>query len=684
MNSNRVIMVNPNLGHPRILNYKENTNKSNFKTNLLFITEIKNPIKFKNVIINCLSLIPIYEYKWKLTQYIKKRGFSERLKNLWKSLKRILSWKRKEKEFEFTLQEWDKFGIQSQTKVKIEKRDIKKLRPHVFRGSPIIAKIIDISSVKSTKINNPDFIEDQFCRPQPYLNRLKVFGNLKFYYTVTIEFTLNNEMLNFLSEKRFLMFDLLFKNTDFGKSINYHALVISKNNWINLSIVQATDLHIAKRNDQMYLIIYSMYQKLRKSNIKTINQIEKTGTKLKEKLSIKNSLNKIDLTYRKRLINPNNLFRKFITIINEKVLNKEIDFVVFTGDLVDFSVRSKISKEYDNEFEYERSNWKIFKNILLNINQSEKKGVRDTEEILCPIFTITGNHDYRPWQYDLNWGGIYKKVGLKKEEAKALKEEYSASPIKSILKSDNSLKGYLLEINPSLDYYFKLGNLIFIFLNTGSDSYKKISDFISGSPSLTGFSQRQIKFLKNIIKYRSDGNSKAILWMHAPPVNTRFKRGVFSRIKKLFKKVIKIQIEQFRESKIGDYKRKKEKSRIDNKFNIRFGTITSNWKKLMNFCQDNCVITISGHTHLLNEYRLERIHKGDLRKREESEESIAVFYDDYSELYQNKQLIEKHHPFIVQTPALGFKSHKKPGKVGAYREIKIEKGKLASFKIKYL
>jgi hypothetical protein len=46
--------------------------------------------------------------------------------------------------------------------------------------------------------------------------------------------------------------------------------------------------------------------------------------------------------------------------------------------------------------------------------------------------------------------------------------------------------------------------------------------------------------------------------------------------------------------------------------------------------------------------------------------------------------IEKHKPFIVQTPPLGFKSYKKSSKVGAYREILIKNGKLSSFQVKYI
>jgi Icc-related predicted phosphoesterase len=427
-----------------------------------------------------------------------------------------------------------------------------------------------------------------------------------------------------------------------------------------------------------------MYRKFRKRNIKKIKQIKTNPPKIIGNNDIRKSLFNIDLSFKKRLINPNNLFRKFVKKVNKKVIKNNIDFVIITGDIVDFTNISNISSNQKTIFAYENSNWKIFKDILLNIDQTNKKGIKSSEEILCPIFTIPGNHDYRPWQYDLNWGGIYKKIGLKKIEAQALKDEYSASPIRAILKSENALEGYLSEINASLDYYLKLGKSLLIFLNSGADSYKKMTDFISGSPSLTGLTHKQIEFLNNIIKSKYNKESQIFLCLHAPPINTREKRGIISRIKKKFKKMMRIHLDQFRESKFAGLKRKREKARIDNKFNIKYGTISSNWENLINFCFKYCTLIISGHTHMLNEYRLENSFPKSSSDEENNDSSIAVFYDNYSEHYNIFKNQQKYIPFIVQTPALGLKSSKRLKKAGAYREIKIKDGKLSSFQVNYV
>jgi Icc-related predicted phosphoesterase len=475
-----------------------------------------------------------------------------------------------------------------------------------------------------------------------------------------LEFSLNEEIIDFLFDYEFIMFDTIYNSDNFKPKINNHSLVITKNDWKSINIIQVTDLHLAERNDQMLKKVKKMYKNKR--------------------LEISNEkLTKLTSSVEKRLINPNNLFRKFIKEMNKRVLENEIDFIFITGDIVDFSIPSYQSPHQENLFDYEKSNWKIFKDIILHMNSPTNEIIEESEELLCPIFTIPGNHDYRPWQYDLNWGGIYKKVGLKKIEAQAIKNEYSASPIKAILKSEKALNGYLTEINASLDYSLKFDKSIFIFLNSGADSYREITDFVRGNPSLTGVSKKQIKFIKNIVNFTETNNHQVILSIHGPPINTPLKRGIISRFKKLFKKSALTSIDQFKESKFKKINKKKEKVRIDNKFNINYGTVSANWEELINFCYNYCILTLSGHTHILNEYRLQRINEN-----KNDDFSIAVFYDDYSDTCINTRKIKKKAPFIVQTPALGFRSYKKPGRVGGFREIKIKNNKLYSFKVKYL
>lgn len=518
--------------------------------------------------------------------------------------------------------------------------------------------VIKIEKINPIQLDNLNHVKNEHFTPLKYLKRLENFKNLENFYVVLLSVSLNEEIFNFLEDFNFLMFDLLYLDGSLEKRINYHSLVITKNDWKNFNIVQATDLHVAERNDHM------------------IKKIEDSYKKEDQALNLKQS----NLaTLRERIVNPNDHLRGFIKEMNAKILQNKLDMIFLTGDLVDFTISSIKSPEQENNFEYEKSNWKVFREIILNIYEPPTSEILEPEELLCPIFTNLGNHDYKPWQYDLSWFAMYKKVGLKKSEAEALKEEYSISPIRAILKSQNAIDAYLIEINPSLNFFLKLGQVLFIFINSGADSYKELGDYVTGSPSLTGITETQVKYLENVVNLKKEKDDTVILALHGPPINTPLKRGLITRIGKIFNRDKKVDLEEFRESNFGVSKNKLQDSRIDNKFNLQYGTISSNWEFAFNFCFKHCLLTLSGHTHLLNEYRLSQVNNN-----ETNEPEIAVYYDDYSNIFWNSSKIKKNGPFVVQTPALGFKSYKRPGKVAGYRLLKFKKGKLSSFQVKYV
>ncbi|MFX1258639.1 MAG: metallophosphoesterase, partial [Promethearchaeota archaeon] len=396
---------------------------------------------------------------------------------------------------------------------------------------------------------------------------------------------------------------------------------------------------------------------------------------------------------RKRLINPNNQFRKFIKIMNRKVLENNLDFIALTGDLVDFTVLSRLSKEVRKigQFEYDDSNWKIFKQIVLNSkDQKNYRGIIKGEELLCPIFTIVGNHDYRPYHYDITWAEMYKKIGLNAAEAVALNELLSASPITAIVKTTMALKGYLSEINPSLDFFLSLGNNNFIFLNTGSDSFKNFKDLIMGHPSVTGLLNKQIIFLENLINHKIKENPNTFLFLHGPPINTGEKKISIKLFEKKGSRIIKNKVEDFKESILKKLGKITSKARIDGSFNVKYGTVSSNWERLIEFCKDYCILTLAGHTHIQREYRLEdpetktKVYAALPFSLKKIENPAAVFFDDYSEKLTDAESIESYGPFVVQTPALGLGGYKNPETAGAYREIILENEKLISFKVKYI
>jgi Icc-related predicted phosphoesterase len=688
----KALLISPNLGHPLFLDIDRKFEQKEFEVNLLFVSNIKDTDNFERFIKHALNFIPILEYKWKLKAYFEKEK-EERLerkkkRSIWDKIKSIFSRKKKKKEeelppvLELTDSTGKKFDI-------VQAERIETLRPRAFRGDLIKATLLKVEPVKTCEIDSIKF--DNYYSPRNYLIKYNIYSGLNKFYKATIRFKLTKEVLEYLESFNFIMFDLSFLNR-----VSYHSIVVSKNKWSDFKFIHATDLHLAERNDRIYEIVKKWNVLVRKSDLGELLAQGAKAVSFFQRLLIKKPEDKIPIKsnepLRKRLINPNNNFRKFIKLVNKKVNKNDLDFVVLTGDLVDFVILSKIPTEKRKtlDFNYKDSNWRIFKEILLNFPQEKRRGMVSGEEILCPVFTIPGNHDYRPFHYDLRWGNLYRKIGLNSSEVMGLNEELMANPISSITKSFSALKAYLIEFNSSLDYYIKLGNNNFIFLNTGSDSFKKLMDFLSGHPSVTGISEKHIKYLENIINHKIEPENNTYLMLHGPPINPKKKISALKRyaMSKPSKELI-TKIDEFKESLIQNL----SLARIDNKFDVQYGTISTNWEILLKFCLDFCILTLSGHTHELKEFRLS--DPQDLKTKivdthtspfnlKKLENPVVIYYDIYSELYNNPEDIENNAPFVVQTPALGLGSYKNPKSESAFREIVIKKGRLASFKVKYL
>jgi len=698
----KVLLTSPNLGHPLFLDIDSKFKQKEFEVNLLFVSNIKNTENFEKFIKHRLNFIPILEYKWKLKTYFEKEK-EERLerkkkRSIWDKIKSIFSRKKKkEEELPPVLELIDSTGKKFDI---VQAGKIETLRPQAFRGDLIKGTLLKIEPVKTCEIDNSKF--DSYYSPRNYLIKYNIYSGLNEFYKATINFKLSKEVLEFLEGFNFVMFDLWQEMPNKEIRVSYHSIVVSKNKWSDFKFFHATDLHLAERNDRIYEIVKKWNVLVRKSDFGELLAQGAKAVSFFQRLLIKKPKPddqipiKSTEPLRKRFVNPNNNFRNFIKLVNKKVNKNDLDFVVLTGDLIDFAILSKIPREKRKniDFNYKDSNWRIFKGILLNFPQEKRRGMVSGEEILCPIFTIPGNHDYRPFHYDLRWGNLYRKIGLLQSEVIALNEELMANPISSITKTFSALKAYLIEFNASLDYFIKLGNNNFIFLNTGSDSFKKLMDFLSGHPSVTGISEKHIKYLENIINSKIEPENNNYLMLHGPPINPKKSISAIKRyaMSKQSEELL-TKIDEFKESLIQKLGKSLSLARIDNKFDVQYGAVSTNWEKLLKFCLDFCILTLSGHTHELKEFRLSASQ--DLKTKvvdtptspfslKKLENPAEIYYDIYSELYNNPEDIENNGPFVVQTPALGLGSYKNPKSASAFREIVIKKGKLASFKVKYL
>ncbi|MHA2184702.1 MAG: metallophosphoesterase family protein [Promethearchaeota archaeon] len=684
----RFMIVYPNLGQPLFLNFDPNLKEKELQAELLIISDILDPNKFETQIKDHIKLLPVFDYMWRLRKLYdkikKEQAIVDKKISFWARRKKKKATLKKTKVFNEEIKEK---GIDIDFKSDDIDYKLKKLRVHPYRGKPIFPPVIKVKQVYPIPITDPSYLDSFY--PQDYLRKYEVFGTLNKFYRIQIRFTVSKDIQTFLEERNFIMFDLVLAN----ERINFHSIVLSKQDWTNFKFIQATDLHLADRNDRIYSSIKNWTESSIKKDVDDFLDTFAKKLKLKHKKPPEEKqLTEIKTPLRKRLINPNNQFRKFIKIVNREVLKNNIDFIVITGDIVDYAVLSRYTEKVRkfNEFKYEESNWQVFKNILLNAKgQREDKGVGKGEELLCPIFTTVGNHDFRPYHYDITWGEMYTKIGLNAAEAIALNELFSASPITALVKTTLALKGYLSEINPSLDFSLNLGEFHLIFLNSGSDSFKNFRDLITGHPSVTGLISKQIRFLENLLNHRLNDQANTFLFLHGPPINTGDAKLSINIFEKKGERFIKETPDEFKESLLRK-QGQSSKARLDKAFNVKYGTISSNWERLLEFCKDHSILTLTGHTHTKKEFRLEepgiktKVYASPPFSLKKIENPAAVFYDDYSDLYTDAESIQKYGPFIVHTPALGLGGYKNPETAGAYREIIVKDGKLSSFKVMYI
>lgn len=335
-----------------------------------------------------------------------------------------------------------------------------------------------------------------------------------------------------------------------------HAIYVHETlkNSDEFTIFHITDTHIARRNDKIPELLCQVRNK------KECEQIAgKYG-------------------------NFNDNLRAFIKMANERWRSENGKvLVVLTGDIVDYyfdgwwdgkficgqgeHAKYRADEEAKNKSDgsvWGYSNVGKFREIILG---TDKKG----EELLCPLFTVLGNHDYLMNEILLNFdislgpfklksrdtsdafnlsfdegreydywafprnGGKHKSI----RERKNFKENIDKNNWKASLNQDWSfwlakpkswqLGHYLCQINYDLDFKLNIGNHQVLCLNTGNDRYPRQEefagiehqededkDYIAGGPHNRGITSEHINLLDNAI----NSNQKGFIFVftHAPLV----------------------------------------------------------------------------------------------------------------------------------------------------------------------
>ena len=549
-----------------------------------------------------------------------------------------------------------------------------------IRKSEIKGKFKSIAKAPVLSLGDPKLVSSYgFEGPRKKPLNGKLYGTKDTYYIANVEFKFKRSLKKQINKRGYVMCDLVqnFPDLDGITKINYHSVVLSTQKWEDLTIIHATDLHIAKRNDEALPYLMEKYD----------------GTITEKALALFDFFAKKDVNLiEERLINPNNNFRMFIKLMNEFRKEKKADFAVITGDIVDFCTRSDFGHKA-TVFDFQNTNWSIFLNILLNNELIFRPDVKPKyifpgEELMIPIFTVPGNHGYRCYHYSFKWGPLNRILNLRPMEVLHFRDVVPANPVSALLLSNKTMMGYNQYINPYQDFHVKFGEHLLVMLDSGYDSAKKIKELFHFDPAAVGFSEDQVEFVKNIAMNHENNKGIKIAAFHAPVLNPMPLKIMKKKIRSQFKKVGFKTMEDFKEPILS---KNYEIARSDGLLNFKYGCIANNWADTLDTFNKYNFLVLNGHTHNLFECRTENTDEKSIIPsfdfgfiKTNVDVPAAIYIDDYSFKHTDSDYFTSNLSFHLQTAAMGPKPHGKDGKVGPFRKIKIKNNKLASFTVDYV
>ncbi len=299
--------------------------------------------------------------------------------------------------------------------------------------------------------------------------------------------------------------------------------VYAKALWDNFGIIHATDLHLSRR-------------------------VEDFRRKLRE-LGLENAVEQYNCF--------NDNFRDMVHYANYLYDSGKLDLILITGDVTDY-----IFEKDDNQ--QGGGNFYFFEQLVrgLWVSPTDEPG----EELRVPVFTILGNHDYRPNGYDLlcdldlgdegrwdwwpdwlytpakskNING-YAAHNLTLEESLALqgghKEQLDSEAAYDMVRVDpKALRYYHERINDKLSYTFQLGRhrVVMIdsrwelgivegtfrdYLRLALNSFDEDArNWLAQHPNCMGFEDNELQMVKDTLE-AIDRDALVIVGVHAPPIN---------------------------------------------------------------------------------------------------------------------------------------------------------------------
>jgi 3',5'-cyclic AMP phosphodiesterase CpdA len=576
------------------------------------------------------------------------------------------------------------------------------------RGDLIALHLVEIEKIEELDFRDQPVLEEENCIVWDINNCVfqfdDVFGKREHLYRVKLEIreliTIEKLMKN--SSRDFLLFDIVHDIPNLSENkTNYHSIAIFDKDWKDFSFIHASDFHIARRND---FILHYLRENVR-------SKLKRFGTKEKKLSKIDKFVLTRDFEFKEEFqddryeelrtakYNFNYNLRKLIEYANNRASERNLDFMLMTGDLIDYLNIARGNYQYKNNF-------LVFLDILLGRNKGLEKppflGSDDEfvnkREIMVPIFTTIGNHDYRKSHYGLKFGQIHKIFGMTHSDVKGYYDIKFFNYFTALRSHDKFLKDYFRYFNPNLNFNLKIGEKYnFIFLDTGQDSMADVHDLLTGGPSTKGIKEYQVDLLRAYIRLAH--NKKVIIVMHTPPISP----NLSSRKRRKYKKKLKIKNRQlkwsdFYENNLRSYD---GTGRLDKILNLKYQTIMYNWSTLLKiFTGSDKIIrrkvdfVMCGHTHTLKEYRLkeakktERINFGfwffPIYIEVPCEIYASRYRDKFKEIKDPLDLrvwFDVNKPFVFQVQAIGPLSAKLKFKPPGFRYYTIKDNQMISAKV---
>jgi hypothetical protein len=321
------------------------------------------------------------------------------------------------------------------------------------------------------------------------------------------------------------LYDIILKFSNQVHSIAPHSVYI-KDGWNNFKFTHVTDIHVSRRLDGFRKFFNDRGMEAAAKNFN----------------------------------NFNDNFRQFIRYANKLHKKGELDFIMMTGDLVDYVFEDGPKTQVWGPFffeakTYHNNNFVYFESIIRGL--TGKPDQVQNEELKVPVFTSLGNHDYRTRAYyplfEVDVPGSNETVeqfgpfNITRDEAKIVTEDllhvtHTVSTDTSIdmIKPDRENRG------GNLDYYFRhicressyivaLGNHQVVMIDGKWDDGtiegtwdaikyylgfrgEATDNFAGGSPDSVGFVAAEFDMVRGALQK----NGLVIIGVHAPLINPKY------------------------------------------------------------------------------------------------------------------------------------------------------------------